>query len=120
MQSGALNHWRWESLGWHGLPKGPQKLVLTREFPGEPPWQIFVDSVVLSRAADFDPQRQNPWVTVVATGEIASTRRQFQPGRRLPRGRYRWRVTLFDGDRLVDWRGHRGLTSQYAHFRVPE
>jgi hypothetical protein len=36
----------------------------------------------------------------------------------LPAGHYRWHVRVFEGERLVDWPGQRGVQMPEAEFTV--
>lgn len=117
-EAAQLNRWRWESLGWHELPGGSQEFAFTRRFGGGPHWQIFIDALVLSRQAGFDPNRQSDWETMLDTGEIVSSQGEYLLLQPLAPGRYRWRVKVIDGDRLVGWAGSLGAASAYSHFRV--
>jgi len=114
----SLNQWRWESLGWHELAGGAKEFAFTRRFDQGFPWQIFIDAVVVSDRRDFDPSRERDWGIVLDTGDVTSPERKYQLLRRLQPGRYRWRVRTFEGDRLVDWDGSLGVTSEDSYFRI--
>jgi hypothetical protein len=114
-----LNQWVWESLGSEELPAGPRELTITKEYGTTYHVAIFIDEVVLSADPTFDPARQDFWDTVLdsaraATG--AATSREVLPA--LPPGRYRWRVQLLDGQRLLDDDGQIGRWTAYSEFHV--
>jgi len=116
----ALNRWQWESLGEYDLSRGKQVLTLARRYAGDSPWQIFIDAIVLARQEDFDPNVQSAWETVIDTSEVQSSERAFRYAQPLAPGNYRWRVQVFDSQRLVEWNGSLGVTSADSHFRVSE
>ncbi len=116
--SEITNGWEWRSLGWYDLPPGKQRVAITREYDGDSPWQIFVDAIVLSRQASFDPNTQAEWEQVLDTSTLSSTRNQFRYEQPLADGDYRWRVEVFDEDRIVGWDGTLGFTSPNSLFSV--
>ena len=118
--TGPLNQWRWERVGTVDLPKGKQTLSLGRIFDGNFPWQIFIDSLVFSRQPSFDPSRQSDWEPQFNSQLVNSSTRQFTLPNALPPGDYRWRIRVFDGDRLLAGDGAPGIQSAYSAFRVTE
>jgi 4-amino-4-deoxy-L-arabinose transferase-like glycosyltransferase len=116
-----FNTWRWESLGPIELPAGPLDLALTRRFdPSASPWQILIDSVVLSRDPGFDPRTASNWQPLAGPGEVVSSRPELEWREPLAPGRYRWRVKVMDGDRLVGWDGRLGAASEDVEFQVAQ
>ncbi len=114
-----LNQWVWESLGSEALPAGPRELTITKEYGTTYHVAIFIDEVVLSADPTFDPSQQDFWDPVLdrsraATG--ATIHREALPA--LPPGRYRWRVQLLDGQRLIDDNGQTGRWTAYSEFHV--
>ena len=80
---------------------------------------MFVDKIILSRDPTFKPEERGEWDSVLDT-TVASTggAEQRGPAPMLDSGRYRWRVQMRDGDRLVDNLGRTGLWTPYQEFTV--
>ncbi len=70
-----------------------------------------VDGLLLVEDGDFAPAVADNW-QVVFVPPSSSARQRLGPGA------YRWRVRVMDGERLVDWRGLRGVWSDYGYFRI--
>jgi hypothetical protein len=119
--SDQLNQWLWQRLGEVILAPGTSELTLTRNYPDPAAgviFQIFLDAIVFARDPDFDPNRETQWRTFLATGPVTSSEPRHHLRAGLPAGGYRWRVTLRNGERLVDWKGRPVLESAYAGFEV--
>jgi 4-amino-4-deoxy-L-arabinose transferase-like glycosyltransferase len=116
--SDQTNGWDWQSLGWYELPAGKQRVAITREYDANSPWQIFIDTLLLSRQAGFDPDTVREWESVLDTSTVSSARNQFRYELPLADGDYRWRVEVFDGDRIIGWDGKPGYTSPNSLFSV--
>jgi len=117
--SGRLNQWVWESMGRHELPAGPIPLTLSKEYGGARHMSLFIDAVILSRDSTFDARRGSIWDIVVDAGPLPADRGTFSSEFwRASAGEHRWRLRLFDGDRLVDPFGRPGLATAYQQFRV--
>ncbi len=118
-ESGGLrNEWIWKNLGIFQLPAGSTPISLSRVYGQDPQYAIFIDSVVVTSDPTFQPERQREWEAVFTSGEIASNTAQYSLPSSLAPGEYRWSVRIFDGDRLVDVAGLRGVQSPLAVFTV--
>jgi hypothetical protein len=80
---------------------------------------MFVDTVVLSRDPAFEPDGSGPWDTVLDTTVAATGADTYRaPGPPTDPGRYRWRVQMRDGDRLIDRLGQVGQWTPYQEFTI--
>ncbi|HLH22018.1 MAG TPA: hypothetical protein VK066_05820 [Chloroflexota bacterium] len=114
-----LNEWVWESLGTVDLPAGSRRLTLTKDYGTAPHMAMFVDKIILSRDLTFQPDDRSEWDTVLDATVPASDGDEYRgPAPLLDAGRYRWRVQMRDGDRLIDHLGHTGLWTPYQEFSV--
>jgi hypothetical protein len=115
---GLLYEWVWQDLGAHNLPSKPLQIGLSRTYPNEAYYSIFVDTLLLTSAAQYNPNTDSITLDEYRSGEITSTASQFTLPVSLPPGDYRWMVRLFDEDRLVDSQGARGIESDFNSFTI--
>ncbi|GAB4504143.1 MAG: hypothetical protein Fur0043_11360 [Anaerolineales bacterium] len=115
---GPRNEWIWKDLGAFQLPAGPTPISLIRAYGQDPQYAIFIDAVAVTSSPDFQPERDREWQVIFTSGEIASNAAQYSLSSPLTPGEYRWTVRLFDGNRLVDVDGMRGVESLPATFHV--
>ncbi len=115
---GPRNEWIWKDLGAFYLPAGPTPLLLSRAYGQDPQYAIFIDSVVVTSSPDFQPERDRAWQVAFKLDEMTSSAAQYTLPSALAPGQYRWSVRIFDGNRLVDSSGARGVESPPATFTV--
>ncbi|HEY4688352.1 MAG TPA: glycosyltransferase family 39 protein [Anaerolineae bacterium] len=120
-ETGVPEYWRWQRPGDVDLNAGPLSIRLTRPFDTthEPFIALFVDAIVLSRDPNFDPQRDDRWQPVLQLREQddkPTTSGTFQA--HLEPGSYYCKMTVSDGERLLDKTGTVGLTSDPIYFQV--
>jgi hypothetical protein len=56
---------------------------------------------------------------ILSTGEINSNSDQYRLTDVLIPGEYRWKVRIYNGDKLVDLSGIRGIESKPTYFIIP-
>jgi len=112
-----MNTWVWQPLGDYVLQPGRQAITLTRTYGADPHRSIFVDALVLSSDPAFDPASHTPWAVVTDTGQQPMTT-SYSLTRGLAPGLYRWRVEVYDGNRLVNGSGQPGVSTQAREFVV--
>lgn len=113
-----LNTWNWIYLGAYPLQRGALPIGITRSYNQDNQYSIFVDTLVLTTALEFNPNTDTIWQEKFLSGEIPSTASQYTITNPLPAGEYRWKVRVFDGDQLVDALGLRGVESEYYTFTI--
>lgn len=113
-----LDQWVWKDLGVMNLQKGQLPLALTRLYGQDEQYSVFIDSLVISSDLGFDPRTESVWEPALHTPEIPISDNQYSPAEALVPGEYRWRVRIFDGDRIVDSTGMRGVESQPEVFWI--
>jgi hypothetical protein len=114
----TFNRWQWEALGTTSLEAGEHMLTLTRTYGADPHYSLFIDAVALSADPVFDPNTTDLWRTAFDSGEVTLPTLDYMLPEGLPAGRYRWHVRVFEGERLVDWQGQRGIQMPDAEFTV--
>jgi hypothetical protein len=124
-----LDKWIWKGLGPFDLAQGEHTLGIEKTYGKDPHMGLFFDSLIITNSEAFDPNRDDIWQVVFDSGEVDSAESRFvldaaaddctvcTPDGLAP-GRYRWRAQVFDGERLVDTVGDRGVWSEYAEFQV--
>jgi hypothetical protein len=100
------------------LGAGAHTLTFTRTYGSDPHFSLFLDAVALSSDPSFDPNTTALWSTAFDSGEVMSSALDYTLAEGLPAGRYRWRVGVFEGERLVSWQGQRGIQMPDAEFTV--
>lgn len=120
-QLDTLNMWVWERVATLSLDAAPLPIRVTRPFDLSQSRHIalFVDTILLSADADFDPNRDEHWSTVLdMSGPQNVLREQGEFEINLEVGHYRCQVSVSDGDRLIDSDGMSGITSEPFYFEV--
>jgi len=116
---GTLDQWIWKDAGTFELPAGTVPLGLTRTYGTDEEYSVFIDSIVLTSNLSFQPLTEDSeWQTAYASGEVLSTAAEYTLPSTLPAGEYRWKVRIFDSNRLVDYNGERGIESQESYFTI--
>jgi hypothetical protein len=113
-----LEQWTWKDLGVVDLAAGEYTISLTRVYGIDPQCSIFFDTFVLAADLDFVPGSDNGWKTVLSTPEVRSAAAQSPLSTTLPPGEYRWKVSIFNGNKFVDRNGEHGVESKTAIFEV--
>jgi hypothetical protein len=114
-----LNGWVWMDMGVFDLSAGPLPLSLTRTYGTDEQYSVFIDTVVVTSDLDYQPgSEDSEWRMITSTGEINSTASMYPLGVDLLPGEYRWKVRIFDGDKIVDSSGERGIESDVNDFIV--
>ena len=90
------------------------------QMPDPEPWAIFVDALLLSADPTLDPTAESEWLPFLESradvpAHVSSGSFQIDGGER---GDYRCWVTIFDGERLVDWSGEPGARSNEVDFVI--
>lgn len=112
------NEWVWRDLGVYNLPAGPAPISLSRAYGNDEQYAVFIDAVLITPNLAFEPGKDTIWQPALNTGETASGDPAYTIPESLPPGEYRWRVRIFDGGRLVDPSGERGVLSPVATFFI--
>ncbi len=113
-----LDQWVWRDLGVFDLKSGQTPLGLSRTYGQDEQYSVFIDSVFLTPDLDFDPEFDSIWETVFQTDEVQSNATDYLLPQVLPSGYYRWKVRIFDQDKVVNAQGERGLESSFAEFNL--
>ena len=113
----ALNTWVWQTTGDWRLEPGPHRVTLSRTYGTDPHRSIFIDAVVLSADPAFDPNSHFPWTVALDTGQQPAIKSYTLP-QGLPPGQYRWRVEVYDDERLVNGLGQPGVSTPSREFSV--
>jgi 4-amino-4-deoxy-L-arabinose transferase-like glycosyltransferase len=114
----ALNTWVWEDLGEYSLSSGDLPMALTRTYGNDPEYSVFIDAIVVTPDLVNSPDQVHIWEKILETGPLASASTKYTYTRQLPPGEYRWKVRIFDGNRLIDSTGANGVESPAAIFTV--
>jgi 4-amino-4-deoxy-L-arabinose transferase-like glycosyltransferase len=113
----ALDTWAWERVGTFDLPAGPATLALSRTYGQDEQYSVFIDSILLTSDLQQAPGLDSIWKPIFQN-EIAGPVAQFNLGEGLAPGKYRWSVRVFDGNRLIDSLGERGVSMPPVEFSV--
>lgn len=113
-----LDQWIWESVGTFSLPAGEVTLGLGRVYGQDEMFSTFVDAILVTADLDSPPEESSLWQTVYAVEEPSNLLSQFIVTESLPPGEYRWSVRVFDGERLIDSAGERGVAMPFATLTI--
>lgn len=114
----VLDQWNWKDLGVMSLETGQSPIFLSRTYGQDEQYTVFLDSLIISSDLEFDPRVDSVWDVILDTPELGLSGNQFTPKEILAPGEYRWRVRIFDNDRIVDSTGMSGVESQPAFFQI--
>ena len=114
----TLDGWVWEDLGTFTLNKGSVPISLSRTYGQDEEYSVFIDSMLITSELQQSPTELKDWLSVFDSGEIISSTNQYQLAQILPAGDYRWSVHIYDGDRLIDATGARGIQTPYSTFTI--
>ncbi len=118
-QTGSpLNEWIWQDVGSLDLPGGSLPLSIFRAYGQDAQYSIFVDTLALTTDSSYNPNMDPPWIERFQSGEFSTAGNEYTSPYLLPPGDYRWKVSVFDRDRLVDAMGGRGIKSDYSWFTI--
>ncbi len=114
-----IEEWIWKSIGTYQLDSGELPLSISRTYGVDEQYSVFIDSVVVTSDLSFTPGLEDSlWQQVYSSGEIGTNNSQFKLNESMPPGEYRWKVRIFDGDRLINSSGARGIESDKAQFTI--
>jgi hypothetical protein len=114
-----LNDWVWEDVGRFNLSKGKLPITLSRTYGMDEQYSTFIDILLITTDLDHPPDEIDVWKSVISTGEISPAATSYTiPIQLLSAGEYRWNIRIFDGDRLLDYTGARGVDSQKSTFTI--
>jgi 4-amino-4-deoxy-L-arabinose transferase-like glycosyltransferase len=114
----TLDAWVWEDLGTFTLNRGSVPISLSRTYGQDEEYSVFIDSMLITSDLQQSPSELKDWINVFDSGEITSPTNQYQLAQTLPAGVYRWSVHIYDGDRLIDATGARGIQTPYSTFTI--
>lgn len=113
-----LDQWVWESLGTFELPAGEVTLGMGRIYGQDEMFSVFVDTILVTAELQDKPEESSVWKNVFIFDDEHSDLSKHMLHETLQPGKYRWSVRVFDGDRLVDSEGVRGIAMPYINFTV--
>jgi 4-amino-4-deoxy-L-arabinose transferase-like glycosyltransferase len=116
--STTLNAWVWDDIGTYTLSKGSLPIQLTRTYGNDDEYSVFIDSILVTSDLLDPPDHISIWQNVLDSGMIPSASSEYSLPQALSPGEYRWKVRLFNGDRLIDSTGTQGVASQLASFII--
>lgn len=116
-QGNPLDQWAWESVGTFDLPAGPATIGLGRTYGQDAQYSVFVDAILVTSDLVNPPGPDSVWKTILAVEENRAPLDRFVI-ENLPAGNYRWSVRVFDGDKLIDSLGERGVAMPFARFTI--
>ncbi len=114
----ALDEWVWESVGTVDLAAGPVTLALSRTYGQDDQYSVFIDSILITPDSIHSPGEDSVWRTVLSVQIDNRDASRLTLAEPLAAGRYRWSVRVFDGDRLIDSYGERGIPMPPVEFSV--
>jgi 4-amino-4-deoxy-L-arabinose transferase-like glycosyltransferase len=119
-EAAALEQWVWKEVGVFDFAAGVNPITLTRTYGVNEQYSVFIDSVVFTTDPAFQPGDSDSfWQNVQVSGVVNSNASEYAIPETLPPGIYRWSVRIFDGNRIVDAIGKRGVESLPAVFIIP-
>jgi hypothetical protein len=110
--------WVWKNMGEFDLAAGANPITLSRTYGASDQNSVFIDAVALTDDLDYDPERDSLWTPIFNSGDTVSAADTFTLPDSLPAGDYRWRVRVFNGDKLLDASGKLGVVSGDGTFSV--
>jgi hypothetical protein len=113
-----LDQWVWESVGTLNLPAGELTLGLGRLYGQDEMFSVFIDAILVTADLQNEPGEYSVWHDVLSVNETNNPLSTFMVPEVLQPGKYRWSVRVFDGERLVDSVGIRGIAMPYATFTI--
>jgi len=114
-----LNEWIWKDFGTYEFQTEPAPISLSRTYGKDDQFSIFIDTIVITPILNFRPSSEDDiWQNILSTGEINSTTNQYKLMDILLPGVYRWKARIYDGNKLVDLSGNRGIESDPAYFII--
>jgi 4-amino-4-deoxy-L-arabinose transferase-like glycosyltransferase len=113
-----LDQWNWESAGVFDLPAGPIVIGLGRTYGQDDQYSVFIDAILITPNLYAPPGPESVWKTTLTSEEDFSPISRFTLAEGLPAGEYRWSVRVFDGDKLIDSLGERGIAMPFAGFAL--
>lgn len=114
----VLNQWNWESAGIFDLPAGPVAIGLSRVYGRDDQYSVFIDAIFITPNVSIPPGPGSVWTTAFTSREDSAPLPCFNLGKGLSAGKYRWSVRVFDGDRLIDSLGERGIAMPFVEFTI--
>lgn len=114
----VLDEWVWEFLGSVDLDTGPATLALSRTYGQDDQYSVFIDSILITPDLGRSPGEDSVWRTVLTMRTDDGEASRLTLAEPLAPGRYRWSVRVFDGDRLIDSLGERGVLMPPVEFSV--
>jgi 4-amino-4-deoxy-L-arabinose transferase-like glycosyltransferase len=114
----TLFRWTWKNMGEFDLAAGANPITLSRTYGASDQNSVFIDAIALTDDLTFDPERDPQWTPIFDSGDAASAADTFTLPNPLPAGDYRWRVRVFNGDKLLDASGKLGVASGDGIFSV--
>jgi 4-amino-4-deoxy-L-arabinose transferase-like glycosyltransferase len=113
-----IDQWIWEDLGEFTLPAGPLSISLSRTYGQDDQYSVFIDAILVTADLGSLPGENSVWKTAWESDEIHLSASRYTLPEELSPGNYRWTVRVFDGDKLIDFTGARGITMPYATFTI--
>jgi hypothetical protein len=113
-----LDAWVWDDLGTYNLSQGKLPITLSRTYGIDEEYSVFIDVLLITSDTVNPPDQIKLWENVINTGEISSSAGKLSLPEILPPGNYRWKVRIFDSNKLVDSSGMRGLDSLITTFTI--
>ncbi len=113
----VLNEWVWESVGTFDLPAGPAALALSRVYGQDEQYSVFIDAILLTPDPNQQPGEATLWKPAFSA-DLSDSATRFAMTEPLAAGQYRWSVRVFDGERLIDSWGERGISMPAVEFSV--
>lgn len=110
--------WQWENTGKVYLNSGYHLVNLTRTYGKDPHYQVFVDVILLTPQAGFDPNIESEWLPYQTIFGLPSQQNSLSFPEGLPMGDYRWYLTALNGNTLVSPTGEPGVKSAPNEFFV--
>lgn len=114
----TLFRWVWKNMGEFDLAAGANPITLSRTYGVSDQNSVFIDAIALTDDLNYDPERDPSWTPIFDSGDAVSASDTFTMPNPLQAGDYRWRVRVFNGDKLLDASGKLGVASGDGIFSV--